>query len=838
MGISSWGTRHALHHARACVATAVCLVCAAALFASPALAARSTWLGSAPANGTLSLAFPLTSDLAGLERFAAAVSNPRSPQYGQYEPIATLAKRFGAPPAARSRVVGYLRAAGATRVKIDVTGLFADATLKVAQAQRLFGVTLGNFRTAGASARGATFMAPENGVQIPAALRSAVTGVIGLDTQPLFGSSTPPVARNAAFPHQAAAGSEHPADESGYLQRTGTASGCAAAMAQSGFTPNQYLTAYNYVPLQSANLQGQGERVALIEIDGFRYSDLRNFSKCFGLATPAINGFGVGLKKPLAPGGESTLDLEVLDAAAPKLKAVDVYESRPNAVDVLHSLTAPLSNPGSKPDVISASLGSCEEATHLTIGNSGLRHVEGALALAAASGISVLASSGDDGSSACLTPDGRPLPGLAVSYPASSPFVTGVGGTNISLNPANQIVAQTVWNDSPLVLAAGGGGFSSLFQRPSYQDGLVIAPHRAVPDVSMLADVAPGYEIYCTARSDCIGKGHTSPWTQVGGTSAASPLLAGGLALVDQALRMAHRQDIGLANALLYAVDHSPSAASVISDVVTNNNDLGQSLIERPFGCCTAGPGFDEASGLGSVNLAGLAFVAGSIVPPIVDVGLSVPPQRHPVASRHLLARVTCSGHCLMGAYTRIRIGRSRRSTTRYSDVYLLNKGGRKTVRISFDPKHPEQPAQRAGTGTAGHRHRLRGYPGSERQCRVPHAGQGAEDPPLGWRGRHGVAARCRATCWACQLRPWRGRDGDGVGKRPMRWHSPVGWGAVMAAPGLRRRRAPPPSCPVGVRSRRVSTLSPCRDVRLATTLELDPEPCDNLSHTDLDLTL
>ena len=78
--------------------------------------------------------------------------------------------------------------------------------------------------------------------------------------------------------------------------------------------------------LQQAGFEGQGERVALIEIDGFRYTDLRNFSKCFGLATPAINGFGVGLKKPLAPGGESTLDLEVLDAAAPKLKAVDVYE--------------------------------------------------------------------------------------------------------------------------------------------------------------------------------------------------------------------------------------------------------------------------------------------------------------------------------------------------------------------------------------------------------------------------------------------------------------------------------------------------------------------------------
>ncbi|MFL5864629.1 MAG: protease pro-enzyme activation domain-containing protein [Solirubrobacteraceae bacterium] len=666
------------------------VLCATALWASPAVAAgptRSTWMGSAPVRGTVSLVLPLKADLGGLTRFAAAVSNPKSPQYGQYESIAHLARRFGASAAARSRVVGFLERVGATGVKIDVTGLFADATLKVAQAQRLFGTTLANFRTAGTT-RGATFMAPANRVQLPRALWGDVTGVVGLDTAPLFGSSTSPTAASGGWPHVAAArGAESTHDESGYIKRTGTAAGCSAAVSQSGFTPNQYLRAYNYTPLQSAGLQGQGERVALIEIDGFRYSDLRSFSKCFGLATPAINGFGIGLSKPLSPGGESTLDLEVLDAAAPKLKAVDVYESRADAVDVLRSLTAPLRNPGSKPDVISASLGACEEATVLTIGRSGLRHVEGALALAAASGISVLASSGDDGSSACLMPSGRPLPGLAVSYPASSPFVTGVGGTNIALNSANQIVSEEVWNDSPLAIASGGGGTSAVFKRPAYQDSFFAGSHRAVPDVSMLADVAPGYEIFCTAKGDCIGQDHPNPWTQVGGTSAAAPLLAGGLALVDQALRRSHRQDIGLANPLLYRIARSSAAASVVSDVLANNNDLGQSVGGRASGCCTARPGFDEASGLGSINLAGLAFAAGTVVPRIVNVGLSVPAQRHPVAREHLLAQVSCSGHCLMGAFTRIRVGRAGKLTSQSSNVYLLKNGGRKTIKIRFDPK-------------------------------------------------------------------------------------------------------------------------------------------------------
>jgi subtilase family serine protease len=691
MARKSWGMRCASGWAGLVLAMLACAGgMAPAALAAGARGSGAARMGAAAGGDTVSLALPLKADESGLERLATEVSTPGSEQYGRYESIANLARRFGAPVAERSRVVGYLRRSGATGVKIDVTGLFADATMSVSDAEGLFGAKIGDFH----SARAGRFIAPDSAVQIPAALRSAVTGVVGLDTQPLFGTPQAERSTSATWPHTHAAAAPGPGpadvrndDESGYRDRSGTASGCTKATKQSGFTPNQYLTAYNFTPLQSSGLEGQGERVALIEIDGFRYSDLRAFAKCFDLGTPAINGYGVGLKKPLAPGGETTLDLEVLDAAAPRLKAVDVYESQPSAVAVLHALTAPLSNGGSKPDVISASLGSCEAATQETIGNSGLRAVEGALALAAASGISVLASSGDDGSSACLTPSGRPLAQLAVSYPASSPFVTGVGGTNIALDVANQIAGQQVWNDSPLVVAAGGGGMSQLFHRPSYQQGFVTPDQRSVPDVSMLADIAPGYEIFCTAVGDCISDQNSDPWTQVGGTSAAAPLLAGGLALVDQDLRRNGYQDVGLVNALLYKIAQSPLAPDVISDVVTNDNDLGDSIAGVPFGCCTAGPGYDDASGLGSVNLAGLAFAAASLVPKIVHVGLSVPTQRQPVVAEHLLAQVSCSGRCLVGAYTHIQLGRSRRLITQRSNIYLLRQGGRKTIKIPLNSK-------------------------------------------------------------------------------------------------------------------------------------------------------
>ena len=537
--------------------------------------------------------------------------------------------------------------------------------MRVSAGRRLFGTTLGNFRTAGADARAPRSSRPTTGVRVPTALRDDVTGVVGLDTQPLFGSSTPTASGDAAFPHKAsAAAPERADDESGYLQRTGTAAGCAAAVAQSGFTPNQYLTAYNYAPLQSAGLQGQGERVALIEIDGFRYSDLRSFSKCFGLATPAINGFGVGLKKPLAPGGESTLDLEVLDAAAPKLKAVDVYESRPSAVDVLHSLTAPLHNPGSKPDVISASLGSCEEATQLH--DRQLRAAPRRGRAGAGRGQRHLGAGLQRRRRlvGCLTPDGRPLRG-----PGGE--LSGVVAVRhrrrrherLARTPPTRSSAEEVWNDAPLDARLRRRRLQRAVQ-PARATRMASSSraHRGVPDVSMLADVAPGYEIYCTAKGDCIGKGTPARGSQVGGTSAAAPLVAGGLALVDQALRSATARTSGSPTRCCTRSTARPPAAGVICDIVANDNDLGPEPHRRGrWAAAPPAPASTRRRAWAASTWPAWPSLAGSVVPPIVNVGVSLPSQRHPVASKHLLAKVSCSGRCLMGAYARIRIGRSRK---------------------------------------------------------------------------------------------------------------------------------------------------------------------------------
>ncbi len=664
-----WGRRHGQ---RTALLVVFILALAAQTAAASGPAASIARLGAAPATQRLSLMLPLRANIAGLERLATAVSTVGSPEYGQFSPIDTLARRYGASAPVQARVLRFLRHAGASGARIDRTGLFAEATMTVTSAERAFGTALSRYL----GARAARFVAPASGPRLPAALQGAATGVVGLDTRPVF-ASHPSIAHLNRLAHTSG---QFGADTfSGYQSRSGTPSGCAGAIADRGFTPNQYLTAYDFAGLQAAGATGAGERVALIEIDGYRYSDITSFASCFGLAVPAVNGYGVNLARPLAPGGESTLDLEVLDAAAPGLKAIDVYESHNQASDVLRSLTAPLQNGSRVPEVISASLGTCEPALALAIGAGGVRAVEGELALSTASGISVLAASGDTGSSDCIGRNG-PIAALAVNFPSSSPYVTGVGGTNLALSPTNQIAQQQVWNDAPYNVGAGGGGLSRLFSRPSYQKGFLAAPHRGVPDVALLSDPLPGYAVYCTAQ-DCL-QGGPGPWISVGGTSAATPLLAGGLALVDQILRLHQKQNLGSANSVLYGIARRDPAAGVFADLSGSDNDLGAVLPagnKKPLGCCAATPGYDLATGLGGVDLGKLAFLAVAAQPAIATVGISVAPQRV-VAQRTLVARVSCSRRCLVSADATIRAPRARPIRVFSQRHLLLGRGSRQVT--------------------------------------------------------------------------------------------------------------------------------------------------------------
>ena len=215
---------------------------------------------------------------------------------------------------------------------------------------------------------------------------------------------------------------------------------------------------------------------------------------------------------------------------------------------------------------------------------------------AARQGVTVLGASGDEGSTDFELNLTDLYPMRVNSWPSSDPLVTSVGGTKMNLNDeGNRLSPDVVWNDSAVgIQAAGGGGLSQVFARPSFQDGVrsVVGDARGTPDISMNAAVDGGVWVYYTFVTP------TSPFHIFGGTSAASPEFSGIVAMAEQ---LAHH-GLGPINGALYAMHAG------IVDVTQGNNDIGpftnsdgQTYDVPGF---DAGPGYDLASGLGTIDAA------------------------------------------------------------------------------------------------------------------------------------------------------------------------------------------------------------------------------------------
>jgi kumamolisin len=292
----------------------------------------------------------------------------------------------------------------------------------------------------------------------------------------------------------------------------------------------------------------------------------------------------------------------------------DLGRARPVAAEHLLEGIAdgldPLRQRARRPNVESISYGICEAefAGMVPV----FREVNAVLEFEAAAGISVFASAGDTGSSGCsLNRNQAALPLQSAPFPATSPYITSVGGLNFTLTRANRIASEVGWNNSPIAFGAGGGGPSLVFPRPAWQAvrgalGLM----REVPDVAMLADNVPGYAIYCSPPACTSPAGEVTPgWLDVGGTSAAAPLLAGGVADADQEAARHRQPPLGLINPLLYGAA-SASRLGVIRDVRHGNNDLGKLIFGKRLGCCYSHRGYDAVAGLGSVDVEALSRAA------------------------------------------------------------------------------------------------------------------------------------------------------------------------------------------------------------------------------------
>ncbi|MGD9736616.1 MAG: protease pro-enzyme activation domain-containing protein [Solirubrobacterales bacterium] len=558
----------------------------------------------------------------GLNHFVRQVSDPSSPRYRDYATVESLVARFGATEKQQKQVLGWLAARG-VRGAVAPTGTFVTASLGARRAARLLPAGEGALASA---AGGSTSRA------VPAALRGAVSAISVSDGSPAPGATESPRSAAASASAQAKKKGER---YGSIVPHSGTAGGCAAgssgaeAPGLEPFTPNQYLTAYGHAKMHARGFRGEGQTVAVVEQGGFKRSDIVTFGKCFGVKPPPISVQAVNVNKRPGAEDETTLDLEQLTVAAPGLDHIYVYEGGENSLEniILAAGTA-LGDPAHRPDVISISLGLCEpQIANALAWRDALDDV---FAVAGGAGISVLVSAGDQGSTGCRghfaeTGETTALPLQAVELPSSSPYATAVGGTNLVLSKKNTIKEEIVWNDSflkgkgDLPIAGGGGGGVSIVspRTPWWQTGITrYGPGRKVPDVAALADRLPGYAYYCTAKPCVSGEEAVHGWSVVGGTSAAAPLTAAGVALANQYAAKRGEPNLGFLNPLIYQLGASAKTRqAAFHDVTRGDNNITPALDptvsgDIPVDCCQAKPGYDWASGWGSLKMPALAKLA------------------------------------------------------------------------------------------------------------------------------------------------------------------------------------------------------------------------------------
>jgi subtilase family serine protease len=547
--------------------------------------------GAAPTGLKLPLQLGLIANQSGISNAVKAASDPTSSSYGKYVSMSTLQSKYGASSSKRNGVINAFKKYGNT-AKVDVTHLRAFVTVSIKTAQKMFGVKWNLYATG----------QPNEYVALPASTPKAPSGIKGnVDT---ISGVRLNVTQHASR-----------ATNGGTPTRTGTiAPGCAstsfpqAVTSDQGLFPNQILTAYGIDALQASGLRGQGSHVAIVGEAPTPASDVNTYRDCFGFQGTALSIHNAGSIQPIL---ESSLDAMTVSMVAPSLASFDLWvhpineESDDGDVQgFLQLLAQPLqatANGAHLPDVISVSYGVCESSVKPYSASRTL--VERQLAATAALGITTVVAAGDSGSSACA--HGVPQSQLtsadmkqSASWPATSPWVLAVGGTNLTLTAANAIESSGVWNDSAYPIpftetAGGGGGVSTFIKRPWWQPATPTqSTYRMVPDVSAFADATPGYAIVCSSGVQSCPKSSGQTITFVGGTSAATPLVAGMIALWDQQARNEGKPRPGFVPPLLYSLRNSPGA---FLDITQGNNVLFPGVA-----CCTAGPGFDFASGLGS----------------------------------------------------------------------------------------------------------------------------------------------------------------------------------------------------------------------------------------------
>jgi hypothetical protein len=552
---------------------------------------------------------------AELQQILASQQDKSSPDFHAWLSPSEFGERFGVAKSDLQKLTAWLESHGFRVNRIGQGAMTIEFTGTAGQVKEAFHAPIHTYMV-----NGEKHYANASDPQIPAALASVVAGVATLHN-----FRKKPAIRVLGQGSRIA--------NTSLWQPEFTFSGAAGV--EHFLAPGDFAKIYNTAKLYQNGIDGTGQSIAIVARNNINLSDVQIFRIAFGLP---VNDPEIILDGP-DPGNalgqeetEADLDVEWSGAIAPRATIKFVVSASSNSTDGV-DLSALYIVDNNFAPVLSMSFGECEKS----VGTAENTFFNNLWEQAATQGITVMVSSGDNGPAGCdVANETTPASGgLAVNGLASTTFDIAVGGTQFNENGADSTywsstnapdqssalgyIPENVWNEScadpnacgAASLFASGGGASSLYSKPSWQVGPGVPNDgkRDLPDVSL--DAAAGHDGYllcqdgiCTTNSN----GQLINAEFVGGTSASTPAFAAIMALIVQQTNS--RQ--GQANFVLYPLAASqndancnsstgPQSQCIFNDITQGNNNVpGQTGF-------SAGVGYDQATGLGSVNAAMLA---------------------------------------------------------------------------------------------------------------------------------------------------------------------------------------------------------------------------------------
>ncbi|MBV8582353.1 MAG: S8 family serine peptidase [Candidatus Eremiobacteraeota bacterium] len=488
---------------------------------------------------------------------------------------AEFARAYGPSPERVNAVEAYLHGQGFRRIEASPNGLIVSASGSRANVERAF-----NTRIVDVASQGRSYYANSTPAYVPKSLGGTVVAVMGLNDQPTVQTGPKRVTKASATPTPSPVAQPCTQNVEGLCPRF--------------YDPPSFQLAYDAASAPTASntniaIMTEGDLTQAI-------SDFRQNEKVFGLK-PA-NIVQVQAEPPssdTAGATEWTLDMTYSTGIAAVVKNLFLYNfATLNDSDIVVGYNKWVTD--DRAPIANSSFGGCEVFPYT---DGSMLVGDEVLVEAAAQGQTMFVSSGDNGGYCNNFVDTNGAPGGApmVEWPAASPYVVAVGGTDLFSNPDGTYLGEFAWE-------AGGGGLSQFEYSPSWESGVQPVgttpagySFRGVPDVAMDAALETGALLYTSTPAV---NGTCTPCT-TGGTSLASPLAAGSYAR----MQSAHRNALGfgaIAFYNIYNANPSPeetSAGPPPWQLVGGFHDI----LSGSNGLYTALQRYDYTTGLGSFDV-------------------------------------------------------------------------------------------------------------------------------------------------------------------------------------------------------------------------------------------